>query len=136
MWRINWVGPHLPTTLECTILAVVVELTRAGVEKDCERADGGGGDWLWSVEATAAVNPNDRRAEGKRRRVEENSLKVFLGKRERLYFRERKGSGPIMRSESNSVSFRRYKLIICPRRGPSLSKHAHVSRSRPAYVVL
>jgi hypothetical protein len=67
-----------------------VELTRAGVEKDCERAEGGGGDWLWSVVAAAAVNPKDRRAEGKRRSVEENSLKVFVGKRKRLYFRVEK----------------------------------------------
>jgi hypothetical protein len=30
------------------------------------------------------VNPRDRRAEGKRRKAEENSLKVFLGEEERI----------------------------------------------------
>jgi hypothetical protein len=67
--------------LECTILAVLIELTRAGVDNGCLRTEAGGGDCWWSVvEAAAAVNPRDRRAEGKRRSVEENSLKVVVGK--------------------------------------------------------
>jgi hypothetical protein len=49
--------------------------------------------------AAAAVNPIDRRTEGKRRKVEENSLKVFLergGKKMeegRRYIFFRRGSG-------------------------------------------
>jgi hypothetical protein len=46
------------------------------------RTEAGGGDCWWRVvEAAAAVNPRDRRAEGKRRSVEENSLKVVVGRR-------------------------------------------------------
>ena len=57
------------------------ELTRAGVNNGCLRTEAGGGDCWWRVvEAAAAVNPSDRRAEGKRRSVEENSLKVVFGK--------------------------------------------------------
>jgi hypothetical protein len=50
---------------------------RAGVDKDCEKTEGFGGVCWWRVEAAAAVSPIDRRAEGKRRSVEENSLTVF-----------------------------------------------------------
>lgn len=55
-----------------------MQLTRAGVDKGFEKTEVGGDCW-WTVDAAAAVNPKDRRAEGKRRKAEENSLKVFLG---------------------------------------------------------
>lgn len=52
-----------------------------GVVKGCLSTEAGGGDcWCRVDEAAAAVNPKDRRAAGKRRKVEENSLKVLLGK--------------------------------------------------------
>lgn len=77
-------------------------MTRGGVDKGCERIDGGGGDCWCKVEAAAAVNPKDRRAEGKRRSVEENSLKVVPGKREN-YKRKSRGVGRMMRSEQFCV---------------------------------
>ena len=58
-------------------------MTRAGVDKGWERTEVGGGVCWCKVEAAAAVKPRDRRAEGKRRKAEENSLKVFLGTREK-----------------------------------------------------
>lgn len=64
-------------------------MTRAGVDKDCVKTEGFGGVCWWRVEAAAAVSPIERRAEGKRRKVEENSLKVFPEKRERRRFSKR-----------------------------------------------
>lgn len=49
--------------------------TLSGVE-NLEKTEVEGGDCWWTVVAAAAVNPMERRAEGKRRKVEENSLKV------------------------------------------------------------
>lgn len=57
-----------------------MELTRNGVGKDLEKTEAEGGDCWCNVVAAAAVNPIERRAEGKRRKVEENSLVVVLGR--------------------------------------------------------
>jgi hypothetical protein len=41
----SWILPiHVLTTLECTILAEFVQLTRNGVENGLEKTEGGGGD--------------------------------------------------------------------------------------------
>lgn len=79
--RCKKITHHLLTTFVCTILAEFGGLTRVGVVKGCLSTEAGGGDcWCRVDEAAAAVNPKDRRAAGKRRKVEENSLKVLLGK--------------------------------------------------------